>query len=48
MAKESKEAFSGKLKDLTFEVFDEKVLTCAGSNLGTSTLRVYGAMNCKL
>jgi hypothetical protein len=27
MAKESKETFSGKLKDQTFEVFDEKVLT---------------------
>jgi hypothetical protein len=27
MNKESKETFSGKLKDQTFEVFDEKVLT---------------------
>jgi hypothetical protein len=27
MAKETKETFSGKLKDLTFDVFDEKVLT---------------------
>jgi hypothetical protein len=27
MAKETKETFSGKLKDQTFEVFDEKVLT---------------------
>jgi hypothetical protein len=27
MAKETKETFSGKRKDQTFEVFDEKVLT---------------------
>jgi hypothetical protein len=27
MARETKETFSGKLKDLTFDVFDEKVLT---------------------
>jgi uncharacterized protein YuzB (UPF0349 family) len=27
MAKETKETFSGKPKDQTFDVFDEKVLT---------------------
>ena len=34
MAKESKETFSGKLKDLTFEVFDEKVLTWCRKKFG--------------
>jgi hypothetical protein len=34
MAKESKETFLGKLKDLTFEVFDEKVLTWCRKQFG--------------
>ena len=34
MAKESKETFSGKLKDQTFEVFDEKVLTWCRKQFG--------------
>jgi hypothetical protein len=34
MAKESKETFFGKLKDQTFEVFDEKVLTWCRKQFG--------------
>jgi hypothetical protein len=34
MAKENKETFSGKLKDKTFEVFDEKVLTWCRKQFG--------------
>ena len=34
MAKESKETYSGKLKDQTFEVFDEKVLTWCRKQFG--------------
>ena len=34
MAKESKETFSGKLKDQTFEVFDEKVITWCRKQFG--------------
>jgi hypothetical protein len=34
MAKESKETFSGKLKDQTFEVFDEKVLAWCRKQFG--------------
>jgi hypothetical protein len=34
MAKETKETFSGKTKDQTFEVFDEKVLTWCRKQFG--------------
>jgi hypothetical protein len=34
MAKETKETFSGKTKDQTFEVFDEKVLTWCRKRFG--------------
>ena len=34
MAKETKETFSGKSKDLSFEVFDEKVLTWCRKQFG--------------
>jgi hypothetical protein len=34
MAKETKETFSGKLKDQTFDVFDEKVLTWCRKQFG--------------
>ena len=34
MAKETKETFSGKSKDQTFEVFDEKVLTWCRKQFG--------------
>ena len=36
MAKETKETFSGKPKDLTFEAFDEKVLTWCRKQFGDS------------
>ena len=34
MAKETKETFSGKTKDQSFEVFDEKVLTWCRKQFG--------------
>jgi hypothetical protein len=34
MAKETKETFAGKIKDQTFEVFDEKVLTWCRKQFG--------------
>ena len=34
MAKETKETFSGKTKDQTFDVFDEKVLTWCRKQFG--------------
>ncbi len=34
MAKETKETFSGKTKDLTFNAFDEKVLTWCRKQFG--------------
>ncbi len=36
MAKETKETFSGKPKDLTFAAFDEKVLTWCRKQFGDS------------
>jgi hypothetical protein len=46
MAKETKKTFSGKTKDLTFDVFDEKVLKPgAGRHSVTTMLRVYGAIH---
>ena len=43
MAKETKETFSGKTKDQTFETFDEKVLTWCRKQFGDNYAKA-GAM----